>query len=143
MTSDRQARADSTAGADAPAVELIGITKAFPGVVANDDINLAIAPGEVHCLLGENGAGKSTLMSVLSGLTSPTPAASASAARDVSIDSPRSALGARHRHGLPALTLVPTLSVLENLMLGEGSGVRLETTAAARRDWPRSPPRSA
>ncbi len=70
MTSDRH-EAGSTAGADAPAVELIGITKAFPGVLANDHIDLAIRPGEVHCLLGENGAGKSTLMSVLSGMTQP------------------------------------------------------------------------
>ena len=129
MTSDQQARADSTAGAHAPAVELIGITKAFPGVVANDDINLAIAPGEVHCLLGENGAGKSTLMSVLSGMTQPDAGRIRIDGKDVKIDSPRSALalgvGMVYQHS----TLVPALSVLENLLLGEGSGVRLETTA--------------
>ena len=61
----------STAVGDAPAVELIDITKPFPGVVANDHISLRAMPGEVLCLLGENGAGKSTLMSILSGLYQP------------------------------------------------------------------------
>ena len=51
-----------------PAVELSGISKAFPGVVANNNISLSVWPGEVHCLLGENGAGKSTLMQILSGM---------------------------------------------------------------------------
>ncbi len=55
----------------APAVELLGITKSFPGVLANDDISLALEQGEVHCLLGENGAGKSTLMGILSGMLQP------------------------------------------------------------------------
>ena len=54
-----------------PVVELRGITKAFPGVLANDHIDLALRGGEVHCLLGENGAGKSTLMSILSGMVQP------------------------------------------------------------------------
>ena len=56
---------------DGVAVELSGITKTFPGVVANDHIDLEIRKGEVHCLLGENGAGKSTLMSILSGMVQP------------------------------------------------------------------------
>jgi len=124
---------DSTAGAGAPAVELIGITKAFPGVVANDDINLAIRAGEVHCLLGENGAGKSTLMSVLSGMTQPDSGHIRVGGQDVRIDSPRSALalgvGMVYQHS----TLVPALSVLENLLLGEGGGVRLDTEAGAAR----------
>jgi simple sugar transport system ATP-binding protein len=131
--SDQQARAGSTAGADAPAVELIGITKAFPGVIANDDINLAIRPGEVHCLLGENGAGKSTLMSVLSGMTQPDAGSIRIGGRAVKIDSPRSALtlgvGMVYQHS----TLVPALTVLENLLLGEGRSVRLETAAGEAR----------
>ncbi|MDX6617998.1 MAG: ral nucleoside transport system ATP-binding protein [Gaiellales bacterium] len=133
MTSERPNGIDATAGASAPAVELIGITKAFPGVVANDDINLAIRAGEVHCLLGENGAGKSTLMSVLSGMTQPDAGRIRVGGNDVRIDSPRSALalgvGMVYQHS----TLVPALSVLENLLLGEGRGVRLDTEAGARR----------
>jgi ABC-type uncharacterized transport system ATPase subunit len=133
VNSDRPHGIDSAAGAGAPAVELIGITKAFPGVLANDDISLAIRAGEVHCLLGENGAGKSTLMSVLSGMTQPDAGQIRVAGREVRIDSPRSALslgvGMVYQHS----TLVPALSVLENLLLGEGSGLRLDTVAGSAR----------
>jgi ABC-type uncharacterized transport system ATPase subunit len=133
VKSDRSQTIDSTAGAGAPAVELMGITKAFPGVVANDDINLAIRAGEVHCLLGENGAGKSTLMSVLSGMTQPDAGRIRIGGNDVRIDSPRSALalgvGMVYQHS----TLVPALSVLENLLLGEGGGVRLDTDGGEAR----------
>ena len=131
--SDRPQGSGSTAGADAPAVELIGITKTFPGVVANDDINLAIRAGEVHCLLGENGAGKSTLMSVLSGMTQPDRGRIRVAGRDVRIDSPRSALGLGVGMVYQHSTLVPALSVLENLLLGEGAGLRLDTAAGEAR----------
>jgi ABC-type uncharacterized transport system ATPase subunit len=63
------------------AIQFCGITKVFPGVRANDCVNLLVRKGEVHCLLGENGAGKSTLMNVLAGSISRTKAASACAAR--------------------------------------------------------------
>ena len=123
----------STAGAAVPAVELLGITKAFPGVVANDAIDLKVFPGEVHCLLGENGAGKSTLMSVLSGMTQPDAGRIRVAGGEVRIDSPRSAL----EHGIGMVyqhsTLVPALSVLENLLLGEGAGLRLDWAAGESR----------
>ena len=54
-----------------PIVELAGICKAYPGVLANDDVSLTLRRGEIHCLLGENGAGKSTLIGILSGLVKP------------------------------------------------------------------------
>jgi ABC-type uncharacterized transport system ATPase subunit len=119
----------STAG-DTPAVELIDITKTFPGVIANDRISLAAMPGEVLCLLGENGAGKSTLMSILSGLYRPDSGYIRVDGRDVTIDSPRHGrdlgIGMVYQH----LSLIPTLSVLENLMLGSNPGLVLDERSA-------------
>ena len=116
-----------------PPVELVGITKAFPGVVANDHIDLVVRRGEVLCLLGENGAGKSTLMSILSGMLRPDAGRVLVDGREVSIDSPRAAIelgiGMVYQHS----TLVPTLSVLENLMLGAEGGLRLDIAGARRR----------
>jgi ABC-type uncharacterized transport system ATPase subunit len=117
----------------APIVELVGITKSFPGVLANDDVDLTLRRGEVHCLLGENGAGKSTLIGILSGLTRPDSGMIRIEGVETAISSPRRALelgiGTVHQHS----TLIPALSVLENLMLGDGRGVRLDRAAARRR----------
>src|SRR4051794_27062095 len=123
-----------TTTTDAPAVDLRGITKAFPGVLANDRVDLAIHAGEVHCLLGENGAGKSTLMGILSGMTQPDAGRISVRGAAVVIESPRRALelgiGTVYQH----VTLVPTLSVLENLLLGDRGGrVRLERTRSRAR----------
>jgi len=116
-----------------PAVELTDITKAFPGVIANDHISLKAMPGEVLCLLGENGAGKSTLMSILSGLYQPDSGSIEIDGRAVRIDSPKSGrelgIGMVYQH----LSLIPTLSVLENLMLGSNPGLRLDADAARAR----------
>jgi simple sugar transport system ATP-binding protein len=94
------------------------LTKRFPGVVANDRLNLEIAAGEVHALLGENGAGKSTLMNLLYGLLEPDEGQIYWQDRPVRIGSPRVALelgiGMVHQHFM----LVPRLSVLENVTLG-------------------------
>ena len=93
------------------------IRKTFPGVVALDDISLAIAPGEIHTLLGENGAGKSTLMNVLTGLYRPDRGELLFEGSPVQFDSPRDSLamgiGMVHQHFM----LVPAHSVFENILL--------------------------
>jgi simple sugar transport system ATP-binding protein len=117
-----------------PLCELRGITKAFPGVIANDRIDLDVHAGEVHALLGENGAGKSTLINILSGMYRPDAGEIRFQGQPVAIHSPRTAIelgvGTVYQH----LTLVPTLSVLENLMLGSQGGTgRLDLGAARDR----------
>jgi simple sugar transport system ATP-binding protein len=116
-----------------PAVEFVGITKEFPGVLANDDISLTVRRGEVHCLLGENGAGKSTLMNILSGMVRPDVGQVKLDGHLVEIDSPKHAIelgiGMVYQH----TSLVPTLTVLENLMLGDGRGGRLNAARARER----------
>jgi ABC-type uncharacterized transport system ATPase subunit len=102
----------------APAIELTDITKRFPGVLANDRVSLTVRHGEVHCLLGENGAGKSTLISILSGMLRPDSGSIRMDGAEVGIHSPKDALrlgiGTVYQHS----TLIPALTVLENLMLG-------------------------
>jgi simple sugar transport system ATP-binding protein len=98
-----------------------GITKRFPGVLANDQIDFAVHEGEVHALLGENGAGKSTLMNVLSGLYRADQGQIFIRGRQVQFNSPRDAI----RHGIGMVhqhfMLVPTQTVAENLILGQSS----------------------
>jgi simple sugar transport system ATP-binding protein len=123
----------SPPGGEAPLVELIGIRKAYPGVLANDDVSFSVGRGEIHCLLGENGAGKSTLIGILSGLVKPDAGRIRIDGKDVSIDSPRAAL----EHGIGTVyqhsTLIPALTVLENLMLGDTRSVRLDVACARQR----------
>lgn len=117
-------------------VELRGITKRFPGVVANEDVNLVVEPGQVHALLGENGAGKSTLMNVLFGLYQPTEGEILLDGEPTSFSSPADAIdagiGMVHQHFM----LVPVFTVAENVMLGveptSAPGV-LDREAARRR----------
>ncbi|MBN1859629.1 ATP-binding cassette domain-containing protein, partial [Candidatus Bipolaricaulota bacterium] len=105
-----------------PAVELRGIVKKFPGVVANAGVDLTVLHGEIHCLLGENGAGKTTLMRILYGLYQPDAGEILLDGKQVTISSPRKALeyriGMVHQH----FHLVPTLSVEENIILGLDEG---------------------
>jgi ABC-type uncharacterized transport system ATPase subunit len=100
------------------AVEMRGIVKRFPGVLANDHVDFDLRPGEVHALLGENGAGKSTLMSVLAGLYKPEAGTILVRGEPAAFNSPRDAisrgLGMIHQH----FTLVPSLTVTENILLG-------------------------
>jgi len=100
------------------AIALRGISKAFPGVLANSDVTLSVGEGEVRALLGENGAGKSTLVKILYGLYQPDSGSIEVDGRTVSIRSPRDAMtlgiGMIHQH----FTLVPVHSVWENVVLG-------------------------
>src|SRR6478672_1305579 len=111
------------------AVEMIGITKRFAGVVANDSVDFAARTGEVHALLGENGAGKSTLMSILAGLYHPDAGRIEIHGRPVQLHSPRDAIA----HGIGMVyqhfMLVDSLTVAENAMLGQPGGLRLDTGA--------------
>ncbi len=133
MTGSNDRIGSSTVGVSTPAVELSGITKAFPGVIANDRISLRALRGEVLCLLGENGAGKSTLMSILSGLYQPDAGSIRIDGREVRIGSPRDGrelgIGMVYQH----LSLIPTLTVLENLMLGSNPGIVLDEVRARAR----------
>ncbi|HEV2902238.1 MAG TPA: ATP-binding cassette domain-containing protein, partial [Gaiellaceae bacterium] len=93
------ARADQAA---VPVLELRGITKRFPGVLANDHVDLDLVRGEVHALLGENGAGKSTLMNILYGLYHPDEGEIHIKGKRIAIDSPKAAIehgiGMVHQH---------------------------------------------
>ena len=101
-----------------PVIELVGITKRFPGIVANDNINLSLIQGEIHALLGENGAGKSTLMSVLFGLYQAEAGLIKKNGQVVQIQNPNDAnrlgIGMVHQH----FKLVEVFTVLDNILLG-------------------------
>ncbi|GAB4458038.1 MAG: ABC transporter ATP-binding protein [Anaerolineae bacterium] len=119
-----------------PVLELRGITKQFPGVLANDNINLTLEKGEIHALLGENGAGKSTLMNILYGLYKPTKGEIFINGQKVEISGPtdaiRQGIGMVHQHFM----LIPVLTVTENVMLGEEAihnGIFLDRKMVANR----------
>jgi simple sugar transport system ATP-binding protein len=121
----------TTAGKAESAVKLKGITKYFPGVVANDHVSLDVRKGEVLALLGENGAGKSTLMKILYGMYQPDAGQIVVEGRSASIRSPQDAMnlgiGMIHQH----FTLVPVHSVVENILLGAGKGPKAKMSAEA------------
>ena len=115
------------------AIEMLNITKRFPGIVANDNITLQLKRGEIHALLGENGAGKSTLMSVLFGLYQPEEGVIKKDGEIVKINNPNDAnalgIGMVHQH----FKLVECFSVLQNIILGvEPCKNGFLTTDAAR-----------
>jgi simple sugar transport system ATP-binding protein len=117
-----------------PLVSLRGITKRFPGVLANDAIDLHVYAGEVHALVGENGAGKTTLMKILSGIYRPDAGEIWVDGRKVVLRSPQEArelgIGMAFQH----FALIPSMTVAENVALGwPGSGLRLPLPHAAAR----------
>ncbi|MFN8661347.1 MAG: ABC transporter ATP-binding protein [Thermomicrobiales bacterium] len=116
------------------AIEMRGIVKRFPGVIANNGIELAVARGEIHGLLGENGAGKSTLMNILFGLYQPDEGEILVNGQRVQFHNARDAvlagLAMVHQHFM----LIPRFSVTENVILGsEGASVVLDRREAGRR----------
>ena len=113
--------ASATAASTVTALEARGVTKRFPGVVANDSVNFDLARGEVHTLLGENGAGKSTLASVLCGLYRPEEGRVLRNGAEIRLNSPRDGLA----HGIAMVhqhfRLVDRFTVAENVVLGQRS----------------------
>jgi simple sugar transport system ATP-binding protein len=122
--------------AEAPLLELRGITKRFPGVLANDDVDFDLREGEVHALLGENGAGKSTLMNILYGLYTPDVGQILLRDKPIELGSTRAAIehgiGMVHQHFM----LIPVMTVAENIVLAtepRHAGVLLDFDAARKR----------
>lgn len=111
-----------------PALQAIGVTKRFPGVLANDHVNFELNKGDIHALLGENGAGKSTLMNILYGLYQPDEGEIRVNEKVAQITNPHDAIalgiGMVHQHFM----LVPPLTVTENIMLGQETVTRGSAT---------------
>jgi simple sugar transport system ATP-binding protein len=122
--------------AEAPVVEMRGITKRFPGIVADDRVDFDVRKGEVHALLGENGAGKSTLMNMLYGLYRPDEGEIVVNGESVTFGSAKDAIehgiGMVHQHFM----LIPVMTVAENIVLGtepKSNGVLLDYDTALER----------
>ena len=117
-----------------PRLELLGITKHYPGVVANDSVSLSVAPGEIHAVLGENGAGKSTLMKVIYGTVKPDAGEIRVDGQPVTIRNPQEA----RAHGIAMVfqhfSLFETLTVAENVWLGLDKSLSLAEVTRQIRD---------
>ena len=125
------AHVDPMADGVAPVWQLVGITKDFPGVRANDDVSLKLYPGTIHGLLGGNGSGKSTLIKILSGVHHPDAGEIRLKGRPVSLHNPIVARNYGIATVFQEFSLVPTLTVAENIFLG-----RLPTRSHTRTvDW--------
>ncbi len=103
---------------DTPLLNLKGLRKAYPGVVANDDVSLSIAPGEVHALLGENGAGKSTLVKMIYGLVKPDAGSMQMFGAPFAPSEPRAARSAGVGMVFQHFSLFDALTVAEDIALG-------------------------
>lgn len=113
-------------------IEVRGVTKRFPGVIANSDVNLTIRPGTVHALIGENGAGKSTLMKILYGVQKPDEGTIAVDGVDVSFSSPTDAIKVGIGMVFQHFMLADNLTVLENVVLGAEKFHGIGTAARQR-----------
>lgn len=117
------------------AIEMLNITKEFPGVIANDNVTLQVKPQEIHALLGENGAGKSTIMSILFGLYQPEKGKIKVDGKQIKISNPNIAndlgIGMVHQH----FKLVHNFTAVENIILGKEStkGLKLDIDSARKR----------
>ncbi len=124
LEADSENKGTAAVSAGEVAVSLQGITKRFPGVIANDNVDLELLEGEIHTLLGENGAGKSTLMNVLTGIYRADEGTISVWGNPVQLRSPKHAIdlgiGMVHQH----FRLVHSHNVTENIVLGLGSGLK-------------------
>tara|TARA_B100000686_G_C16805794_1_gene990228 strand:- start:13460 stop:15067 length:1608 start_codon:yes stop_codon:yes gene_type:complete len=116
-----------------PAIKLRGVSKYFPGVIANENISLDFRASEIHALLGENGAGKSTLISILAGLHQPDKGSIIVNGAEQQLNTPRDSLVAGIGTVFQHVLLAPTMSVIENLMLGGSWRKRLDQDSALYR----------
>lgn len=98
-----------------PLISLKNVSKTFPGVQALDDVSLEVFPGEVHAVLGENGAGKSTLMKILSGIITKDSGEMLLQGEKVEFNNPREAIDAGISLVQQELSLIPSLSIAENI----------------------------
>src|SRR5437763_6284748 len=133
VSTERPDDADAPAGA--PVIELRGITKRFPGVVANSDVNLTVGRGGVHAVVGENGAGKATLMKTLYGMHQPDEGTILLEGRPVVFKTPTAAIAAGIGMVHQNFMLADNFTVLENIVLGSEptKGGRLDRATARRR----------
>lgn len=124
---------NSVENESATIIKLTEVTKRFPGITANDAVSLEIKRGQVHCLLGENGAGKSTLISILAGLQQPDEGTIEIDGVPTSINSPAASMakgiGVVYQHS----ALIPTLTVIENLMMSDEGSFWLDKSSASER----------
>ncbi len=118
-----------------PAIELRDIVKRFPGVVANDGVDLTVQPGTIHAIVGENGAGKSTLMKTLYGAHRPDEGTVTVNGTQVDFHSPKDAIAAGIGMVFQHFMLADNFTVWENIVLGQepGSGIRLDARGANTR----------
>ena len=112
-------------------LELLGITKAYPSVIANDAVSLKVQPGEIHAVLGENGAGKSTLMKIIYGAVQADGGSMRFDGREVNIRNPQEARALGIAMVFQHFSLFETLNVAENVLLGLDSSQSLAQVTQA------------